>query len=168
MNETARVSPDDRRTRHPLPSSPSDGTMRPAGCFSKGARVRSHSRASASPGSLSTQDKVEELFAIDGRQNGGGDKVRVTFSSPPIEGCDSLHLVGWFDEWKESAFPMQRREDGGWELTLELDRGCEYLYRFRTEDGVWLRDPSTPAGSALFGLNTSFYLGDADSGQGNS
>jgi 1,4-alpha-glucan branching enzyme len=107
------------------------------------------------------QGKAEGLFAIDDGQSGGGDKVRVAFSAPPIEGCKSLYLVGWFDEWKESAFLMEPREDGGWELTLELDRGCEYLYRFRTEDGIWLRDPSTPAGSAYFGLNTSFYLSEA-------
>jgi 1,4-alpha-glucan branching enzyme len=118
-------------------------------------------RTSRRAGSFSIQGKAKGLFAIDDAQGGGGDKVRVTFWTPPIEGCKSLYLVGWFDEWKESAFPMEPREDGGWELTLELDRGCEYLYRFRTEDGIWLRDPSTPPGAALFGLNTSFYLSEA-------
>ena len=118
-------------------------------------------RASRRAGPSSMQGKAKGLFAIDNGQRSGGDKVRVTFSAPPIEGCESLYLVGWFDEWKESTFLMEPREGGGWELTLELDRGCEYLYRFRTEDGVWLRDPSTPPGSTLFGLNTSFYLSEA-------
>jgi hypothetical protein len=133
--------------------------MHPAGCFNnRPAQARGGTRIRCRD--LSTQEKVEELFTIEDRGNGGGDKVRVTFAAPPIEGCKSLYLVGWFDEWKESAFPMQLHEDGSWELTLELDRGCEYLYRFRTEDGTWLRDPSIPAGSALFGLNTSFYLSE--------
>jgi 1,4-alpha-glucan branching enzyme len=100
------------------------------------------------------------LFAVEKGGAGGGDKVRVTFSAPPIKGCRSLYLVGWFDEWKESAFPMTHCEDGGWVLTLELDRGCEYLYRFRTEDGTWLRDPSMPGGATRLGLNTSFYLSE--------
>ena len=85
---------------------------------------------------------------------------------PPIDGCGALFLVGWFDEWNESAYLMQPGEDGGWELTLELDPGCEYLYRFRTGDGIWLRDPSMPAASGLFGLNTSFYLSENDNRRG--
>jgi 1,4-alpha-glucan branching enzyme len=102
------------------------------------------------------------VFAIENRRNGKADKVRVRFSMPPIDGCRTLYLVGWFDEWNESAYVMQPRADGGWELSLELDPGCEYLYRFRTADGIWLRDPSMPAASALFGLNTSFYLSESD------
>ena len=125
-------------------------------------------QTSAARGWASTQAKVEVLFAIEAERDAGGDQVRVTFSAPAIEGCNSLFLVGWFDEWKESAFPMKCCPDGSWELTLELDRGCEYLYRFRTDNGTWLRDPSTPAGSALLGLNTSFYLSAAAKDQGGS
>jgi 1,4-alpha-glucan branching enzyme len=135
--------------------------MPPAGCLNNGKAMHSVRAASAARGWASTRAKVKVLFAIEKGHDGSVDKVRVTFSVPAIDGCESLYLVGWFDEWKESTFPMARREDGGWELTLELDRGCDYLYRFRAEDGTWLRDPSMPAGSAAFGLNTSFYLSKA-------
>jgi hypothetical protein len=102
------------------------------------------------------------VFAIEEGRGRKGGKVRVTFSMPPIDGCLALYLVGWFDEWTESAHLMRPRNDGGWELTLELDPGCEYVYRFRTAEGVWLRDPSVPAASELLGLNTSFYLSEGD------
>jgi len=130
--------------------------------------MHSPPQAGAARGWASTQAKVEVLFAIQDERDGGGDKVRVRFSAPAIEGCESLYLVGWFDEWKETVLPMEPAEGGGWEITLELDRGCEYLYRFRTGDGTWLRDPSTPAGSAMFGLNTSFYLSEAAHAHGPS
>jgi hypothetical protein len=37
---------------------------------------------------------------------------------------------------------MQCAEDGTWSLTLELEPGCEYQYRFRTLKGTWLNDPT--------------------------
>ena len=89
------------------------------------------------------------------RENG---KVRVTFSMPAIDGCDFLYLVGWFDEWIESVYCMERSAAGNWSLTLELEPGCEYQYRFRTADGSWLNDPYAPAASDHFGLNTSFVI----------
>ena len=70
-------------------------------------------------------------------------KVRVTFLMPTIEDCGCLYLVGKFDEWNhESVYRMQLTEDGAWSLTLELEPGHEYQYRFRTLDGRWLNDPT--------------------------
>lgn len=72
------------------------------------------------------------------------DKVRVTFTMPALDGCGCLYLVGWFDEWNESVYRMQRADDGTWFLILELEPGCEYLYCFRTNDGTWVYDPDMP------------------------
>jgi len=71
-------------------------------------------------------------------------KVRVTFTMPAIDGCSCLYLVGKFDEWNESVYRLQHAENGTWSLTLELESGREFQYRFRTNDGRWLNDPSAP------------------------
>ncbi len=92
---------------------------------------------------------------------GTGDKngkVRVTFSMPAIDSCDRLYLVGWFSEWDEGVYPMDRTPDGDWSVTLELEAGCTYQYRFRTLDGRWLSDPAGPPASARLGLNRSFII----------
>ncbi len=73
------------------------------------------------------------------RQNG---KVRVTFAVPATEGCGSLYLVGKLGEWDESVYCMECAEDGTWSLTLELEPGYEYQYRFRMLDGTWLSEPT--------------------------
>ena len=93
-------------------------------------------------------------------QSTAGQKglVRVTFSMPAIEGCEGLYLVGWFGEWYESVFRMERTATGNWSLTLELEPGLEYQYRFRTPDGGWLNDPGGPSTHARFGLNSSFMI----------
>ncbi len=71
------------------------------------------------------------------------DKVRVTFTLPATDncGCGCLYLVGWFEEWQESVYRMERAEDGTWSLTLELEPSCEYQYCFRTSEGTRVYDP---------------------------
>lgn len=83
-------------------------------------------------------------------------KVRVTFIMPAIEGCGCLYLVGKFDEWNESVYRMHCAEDGTWSLTLELETGHEYQYRFRTLDGRWLNDPTPFPASIAFRAEGSY------------
>ena len=85
-------------------------------------------------------------------------KVRVTFSMPEMDDCERLYLVGWFSEWDESVYPMERTPRGDWAITLELEAGCTYQYRFRTMDGTWLDDPSGPSAHTRFGINRSFII----------
>lgn len=85
-------------------------------------------------------------------------KVRVTFSMPAIDACERLYLVGWFSESDETVYPMNLTADGEWALTLELEVGCTYQYRFRTLDGRWLCDPADHPASTRIGLNRSFVI----------
>lgn len=90
--------------------------------------------------------------------------ARVTFSVPAVEGCGFLYLVGCFDGSGESVYQMRRTQAGNWSLTLELEPGCEYHYRFRTSDGRWLDDPAVPPAPAAFELAGSYISGSALSG----
>ena len=73
------------------------------------------------------------------------DTVRVTFAMPAVEGCDSLCLVGDFNDWNAIAHPMQRNADGSWSLTLDLEPGREYQFRYCTGEGAWHNDPAADA-----------------------
>lgn len=83
------------------------------------------------------------------------DKVRVTFTVPAIDGCDRIYLVGDFNNWNKTDHPMQTSEDGAWSLTLDLEPGREYQYRFRTSDDAWLNDPAAPCAPNPFGSENS-------------
>ena len=98
------------------------------------------------------------MITIHENTTGKNGKVRVTFSMPVIDRCERLYLVGWFGEWDESVYPMERTPRGEWSLTLELEPGCTYQYRFRTLDGRWLNDPAGPPPRAEFGFNRSFII----------
>ncbi len=101
------------------------------------------------------------MITIHRSTTGKNSKVRVTFEMPMTGCCDGLYLVGWFTEWDEAVYCMERTADGKWSLTLELEPGCEYQYRYRTLDGTWLQDP-VPA-RAQFGLNNSFLISSESS-----
>lgn len=75
----------------------------------------------------------------------GDGRVQVTFTMPAMEGCECLYLAGDFNAWNEVAHPMQQGADGDWLLTLELEPGRAYQYRYRTVDGVWHNDPEADA-----------------------
>ena len=93
------------------------------------------------------------------KSTGGKDgKAWVTFTMPAMEGCDFLYLVGWFDESDERVYSMERTESGDWSFALELEAGCQYQYRFRTLDGMWLKDPAGPPAPGGLGLNTTFII----------
>ncbi len=98
------------------------------------------------------------MITIHKSTRGKNDKVRVTFAMPAIDCCDGLYLVGWFNESDESVYRMEPTPEGAWSLTLELDLGCEYQYRFRTTDGKWLQDPAADPSPTHFGLNNSFLV----------
>ncbi|MBZ0291486.1 MAG: isoamylase early set domain-containing protein [Anaerolineae bacterium] len=83
-------------------------------------------------------------------------KTRVTFKMPDVEGCDCLYVVGDFNDWDEAAHPMAQAKDGSWSLSVDLEAGQSYEYRYRTDDGRWLNDPDAD-GSApnAFGADNS-------------
>jgi 1,4-alpha-glucan branching enzyme len=64
---------------------------------------------------------------------------KVTFYLPDsIEG-DEAYLVGDFNDWNEDATPMDRLKDGRFKVTLNLDAGMEYQFRYLV-DGEWHND----------------------------
>ena len=74
------------------------------------------------------------------KQNVSGGKVTVTFSMPPLEGVTDLFLVGSFNDWSDAGTPLVAGADGGWSVTLTLEAGWAYQYRFKDQDGGWHND----------------------------
>ncbi len=66
-------------------------------------------------------------------------KVRVTFALPSAIWADTIYLVGDFNGWDERATPMRQTETG-WMVTLELDAGCSFQYRYLHNGREWHND----------------------------
>jgi 1,4-alpha-glucan branching enzyme len=67
--------------------------------------------------------------------------VRVTFELPPTVWAESVNLVGDFNNWSPTSLPMNRgRNDDSWRLTLDLQRGREYQFRYLVNGTEWCND----------------------------
>ena len=68
-------------------------------------------------------------------------QVRVTFELPAQFWAERICLVGDFNAWDTHATPMtQGGPDGAWQVTLELDTGREYQFRYLADDQHWHND----------------------------
>jgi len=68
-------------------------------------------------------------------------KVAVTFEMPASVWADSIHLVGDFNNWDTRSMPLkQRHSDGVWEITLTLEAGHEYQFRYLVNGADWQND----------------------------
>jgi len=70
----------------------------------------------------------------------GRGKVRVTFSMPQIDNIQQLNLVGDFNNWSIAETPMQQIPDGVWSVSLSLESGQDYQFRYLANGTEWHND----------------------------
>ncbi len=68
-------------------------------------------------------------------------QVRVTFELPSTMWAERVNLVGEFNDWDTTATPMtHNRSDANWKVTLELEPGRRYRFRYLVDGKEWLND----------------------------
>jgi 1,4-alpha-glucan branching enzyme len=69
-------------------------------------------------------------------------KCKVAFEVPEsiAEGAEEVYLVGDFNNWEETKTPMERKRGGRFTITLDLDLGREYRYRYLVNGKEWHND----------------------------
>ncbi|MGH2461211.1 MAG: isoamylase early set domain-containing protein [Chloroflexota bacterium] len=73
----------------------------------------------------------------------GPGKLPVTFELPAAIWADQVWLCGDFNQWDPHATPMaQDRVTGAWRVTLELDVGQRYEFRYLLGPDDWITDCS--------------------------
>ncbi len=67
---------------------------------------------------------------------------KVTFCLPAEAAgeAQAVYLVGEFNDWDAVATPMNRLKTGEFKVTLDLETGREYEYRFLIDGQVWEND----------------------------
>jgi 1,4-alpha-glucan branching enzyme len=67
---------------------------------------------------------------------------KVTFRLPRIAAPDasSVHIVGEFNDWSLYANPMKKLKNGDFKITLELDPGRDYQFRYLVDGEKWEND----------------------------
>ncbi len=70
-----------------------------------------------------------------------GKKCRVTFHYPNSEQLGSVALAGEFNGWSVTETPMTQLKSGEFSVTLTLDAGREYSFRYVLDGQHWVNDP---------------------------
>jgi len=67
---------------------------------------------------------------------------KVTFKLPreAVETAGSVHIVGDFNEWSNQAAPMRKLKNGAYTLTLDLETGASYQFRYLIDNLQWEND----------------------------
>jgi 1,4-alpha-glucan branching enzyme len=70
------------------------------------------------------------------------NRILVTFQVPSSVWAESIHLVGDFNGWNRYSHPMirSRGDDGVWQVTIELDQGKTYQFRYLINGRDWQND----------------------------
>ena len=100
---------------------------------------------------------IEKSF----HQTDRGLHACVTFLLPSSTWADAIFLVGDFNDWNRTACPMQRDHEGRWYVTLELELGRSYQFRYLIDGIDWLTDNQADAYvSNLYGSDNSVVVTD--------
>ena len=66
--------------------------------------------------------------------------MRITFTLPAAAGARSVALVGDFNGWCTDQDLFHQDSGGKWTVTLDLDTGRTYAYRFWIDGDRWEND----------------------------
>lgn len=68
--------------------------------------------------------------------------VKVEFTLPEAIAADAetAYIVGDFNNWDESAAPMDKLKNGNFKITLELEANREYQFRYLVNGTQWHND----------------------------
>jgi 1,4-alpha-glucan branching enzyme len=74
------------------------------------------------------------------KSRGSNGKATVTFTLDPRVNATRASVCGDFNQWSETSHEMRRGEDGGFTLTLELEPGRSYRFRYLLDGDRWEND----------------------------
>lgn len=71
-----------------------------------------------------------------------GSTCKVTFELPleATSGVSKIALVGDFNKWDQNAHLLKRNKEGLFSITVSLDQGHEYQFRYLMDDSRWEND----------------------------
>ena len=67
-------------------------------------------------------------------------KARVTFTVDPRVGAQAAAVCGEWNEWSADADAMHRDAEGGFSVTVDLDAGRAYRFRYLLDGQRWDND----------------------------
>lgn len=67
-------------------------------------------------------------------------KVTFKVESEQAAGAQKIDLIGDFNHWMDNTSEMKALKDGSFTITLDLETGREYQFRYFADGNRWLND----------------------------
>ncbi|MEV0419875.1 isoamylase early set domain-containing protein [Streptosporangium canum] len=67
-------------------------------------------------------------------------QVKLTFTVPADQPLGGISLVGDFNNWDPYAHPMQRKDNGTYQVSLTVPSQQPIRFRYLADGGVWFDD----------------------------
>jgi 1,4-alpha-glucan branching enzyme len=67
-------------------------------------------------------------------------QVKITFTVPNDQPVGGISLVGNFNNWDPYAHPMERKNNGTYQVSLTVPSQEPILFRYLADGGVWFDD----------------------------
>ncbi len=68
-------------------------------------------------------------------------KVKFSLSGDSYKTASSVLLVGNFNNWTLGETPLKKAKNGDWSVTLDMETGREYQFRYLIDGTNWENDP---------------------------
>ncbi len=65
---------------------------------------------------------------------------RVTFKVPAELAAGQAAVLGDWNDWDVSSHPMKKRKDGSHSVTVSLEAGRDYRFRYLLDESSWTND----------------------------
>jgi len=65
-------------------------------------------------------------------------KVTFGLSAEEAGPAETVHLAGEFNDWSKTALPMKKAKKGGFSVTVDLETGKEYAFRYLIDGIHWM------------------------------
>jgi 1,4-alpha-glucan branching enzyme len=69
-------------------------------------------------------------------------KVTFTVDKELAKDAASVVVVGEFNGWETGATPLKKQKNGSFSVTVDLETGREYQFRYLIDDTTWVSDPA--------------------------
>ena len=68
-------------------------------------------------------------------------KVTFTLAKELAPTANTANLAGEFNDWNEESIPMKKLKSGEFSVSVDLENGKEYQFKYIVDGKVWVNDP---------------------------
>jgi len=68
-------------------------------------------------------------------------KVKFEIPGDTLDDAEAVYIVGEFNDWNEHSTAMKKQKNGSFSITLDLETGGEYQFRYVIDGERWENDP---------------------------